>query len=228
MNESQSNKVDSPMNLFKDWCSHFYEHKLPIRDGLTAILSTIQPNNTPHSRAVFIYKIDYDKIKFSFITNILTSKCDDIRYNSNVSLSFLLGQKQITINGTAIIGDSETNCNVWNTRTDIQHISSWKKYNMLNIVHKTIENSNITQISSNIRMPKVPNWGVISIIPKTFDFSQEESTSNIRVRFHYYLNEENIWTIARPLVNMICCTDWEEVLNNKNEIINGHIKAETK
>ena len=236
MNETQSNTVDSPMNLFKDWCSHFYEHKLPIRDGLNAILSTIQPNNTPHSRAVFIYKIDYNKIKFLFITNILTSKCNDIRYNSNVSLSFILGQKQITVNGTAIIGDSETNCNVWNNRTNLQHISSWKNYNMLKVVHNTIENSNITQINSNIRMPKVPNWGVVSIIPKTFDFSQEESTSNIYVRYHYYLNEKNIWTIARPLVNMICCTDWEEVLNNnweevlnnKNEIINGHIKAETK
>lgn len=228
MNETQSNKIDSPMNLFKDWCSQFYENKLPIRDGLNAVLSTIQPNNTPHSRAVFIYKIDYNKIKFLFITNILTSKCNDIRYNSNISLSFLLGQKQIIVNGTAIIGDSETNCNVWNTRTDIQHISSWKKYNMLNKVHNTIENSNITQINSNIRMPKVPNWGVVSIIPKTFDFSQEESTSNIRIRYHYYLNEENIWTIARPLVNMICCTDWEKVLNNKNEIVNEHIKAETK
>lgn len=209
---------------------------MPIRDGLNAILSTIQPNNTPHSRTICIYKIDYNKIKFSFITNILSSKCNDIRYNLNVSLLFQLGDKQITVNGTAIIGDSETNCNVWNSRTDIQHISSWKKYNMLNIVHKTIENSNITQISSNIRMPKVPNWGVVSIIPKTFDFSQEESALNIHIRYHYYLNEENIWTIARPLVTMICCTDWEEVLNNnweevlnnKNEIINGHIKAETK
>ena len=228
MNETQSNTVDSPMILFKDWCSQFYEHKLPIRDGLNAILSTIQPNNTPHSRTVYIYKIDYDKIKFSFITNILTSKCNDIRYNSNVSLLFLLDNKQITVNGTAIIGDNETNRNEWNSRTNLQHISSWTKYNMVNMVHNTIKNSNITQISSNIKIPKVPNWGVVSIISKTFDFSQEESASNIRIRYHYYLNKENIWTIARPLVNMICCTDWEEVLNNKNEIINGHINEETK
>ena len=214
MNESQSNKVESPLDLFKDWCSQFYGHFMPNGAGLNAILSTIQPNNTPHSRAVFIYKIDYNTIKFSFITNILSSKCDDIRYNSNISLLFLLGDKQIIVNGTAIIGDNETNYNVWNTRTDIQHISSWKKYNMLNLGQSnTIVNSNITQISSNIRMPKVPGWGVVSIIPKTFDFSQEESEPNIRIRIHYYLNEENIWTIARPLLNMRCLTSWEEIIS---------------
>jgi len=211
MNESQSNKVESPPDLFKDWCSQFYANKMPIGAGLNANLSTIQPNNTPHSRTVYIYKIDYNTIKLSFITNILSSKCNDIRYNSNVSLLFLLGDKQITINGTAIIGDNETNCNVWNNRTDAQHISSWKKYNMLNLAQSnTIEKRNITQISSNIIMPKVPNWGVVSIIPKTFDFSQEESASNIRIRIHYYLNEENIWTLARPLLNMIHVTDWRE------------------
>ena len=157
---------------------------------------------------------DFNTIKLSFITNILSSKCDDIRYNSNVSILFLLDDKQITVNGTAIIGDNETNCNVWNNRTDAQHISSWKKYNRLNLAQSnTIVNSNITQISSNIRMPKVPGWGVVSIIPKTFDFSQEESVSNIRIRIHYYLNEENIWTIARPLLYMIHFTDWREIIS---------------
>jgi hypothetical protein len=62
-------------------------------------------------------------------------------------------------------------------------------------------------------MPKVPGWGVVSIIPKTFDFSQEESASNIRIRIHYYLNEENIWTIARPLLYMTHVTDWREIIS---------------
>ncbi len=30
MNESQSNKVESPLDLFKDWCSQFYGHFMPI------------------------------------------------------------------------------------------------------------------------------------------------------------------------------------------------------
>ena len=216
--------ISSPQILFKNWYSRFYTPHSPNRDGVVAILSTIQPNNTPHSRAVYIYNINYDynnTCNFSFITNILTSKCNDIQYNSHVSLLFLWKEHQIIVNGTATICNAETNNKIWNSRTDIQHKNSWNNYRCHNNIVPIPVDS--TQLESNIiesisqlklRLPIVPNWGSIYIIPRTYDFSYEGILLS-RVRIHYYIDENNIWQRKNALLNIMGCTEGSEFIEKQ-------------
>ena len=199
----------SPRSLFQNWYSRFYINIDPDKHGIIGILSTIQPDNKPYSRAVFIYDIDYtfNKTgKFSFITSTITSKCEDIKYNPHVSLLFLWNEHQIVISGIANICDKDINDNVWNSRTDRQHKNSWNNYISRNEIVSDIIN---ISDSPEFRLPRVPNWSVIEIIPKTFDFSYEGPLLS-RIRAHYYLNENDIWIRKNNRINKIRCREGSE------------------
>lgn len=198
--------IYTPRGLFKNWYMQYYKHNNDEKKGIVAILSTIQPNNTPYSRAIYIYNIDYtfNKTgKISFITNAITSKCNDIISNPNVSLLFLWKEHQIIISGKAYIADTTENNEVWNSRTHHQHVSSWNNYNIIN----NIKPSNTSILNTTIiKLPRVPNWCVVNIIPETFDFSYE-GTLLSRIRVHYYLDENNNWNVKKPRINVIGCSE---------------------
>ena len=168
-------------------------------DIFTAVLSTIQPNNTPYSRSVLI--TDTACEKFDFITSTVSSKCDDIRYNNNASLLFRWKNNQNIITGKAYICSNDINDEYWNKRTLTQKQNSWDRYTSLYSIVKNkynIEKSIIPEYIPLPRaslhilpLPRVPTWGVVQIIPTAYDFTIDNE--NNKKRLHFELNSSGAW-----------------------------------
>ena len=167
-------------------------------DIFTAALSTIQPNNTPYSRSVLI--TDTACEKFHFITSIVSSKCDDIRYNNNTSLLFRWKNNQIIITGKAYICSNDLNDEYWNKRTLTQKQSSWDRYTSLSSIIKNKYNIEkiitpkyiqLPIVSEYIPLPRVPTWGVVQIKPTAYDFTIDNE--NNKKRLHFKLNSNGEW-----------------------------------
>jgi pyridoxamine 5'-phosphate oxidase len=182
---------NKPYNLFTEITN--YEMNKPGSDKhdiFCATLSTIQPDNKPYSRTVFI--IDIMDEKFKFITSIFSSKCGDIKYNNNVSLLFRWKTTQVIISGKAYVCSNDINNKYWNKRTINQQQASWEKYTSL----KYITNKYNTEISKvhytkesrvpDINLPRVPSWGVVEIIPFSYDFTIDNEYNN-KKRMHFEL-----------------------------------------
>ena len=167
-------------------------------DIFTAVLSTIQPNNTPYSRSVLI--TDTVCEKFKFITSTVSSKCDDIIYNNNISLLFRWKNNQIIITGTAYICSNDVNDEYWNKRTLTQKQSSWDRYTSLSSIIKNKYNIEkfitpkyiqLPIVSEYIQLPRVPTWGVVQIKPSAYDFTIDNE--NNKKRMHFELNSSSEW-----------------------------------
>ena len=55
---------------------------------------------------------------------------------------------------------------------------------------------------SGVKLSRVPNWGVVDIIPYTYDFSYEGDLLS-RYRVHYYLDSYGKWKEGRRLLHVI-------------------------
>ena len=178
-----------------------------------AVLSTIQSNNTPFSRSVYI--IDTIDEKMTFITSILSSKCDDINNNNNVSLLFRWKNNQINICGKAYICSNDINTEYWNKRSLIHQQNSWKRYRSLHYIVSNKYNIPLPEVPyiplpevpyiplpevpsiplpevPSIPLTKVPHWGIVQIIPNSYDFTINIENYS-KKRTHFAINSHGEW-----------------------------------
>ena len=189
----------NPQQLFNELANfELNKQNCDRYDIFTAALSTIQPNNTPYSRSVLI--TDTACEKFDFITSTVSSKCDDIRYNNNISLLFRWKNNQIIITGKAYICSNDVNDEYWNKRTLTQKQSSWDRYTSLSSIIKNKYNIEkfitpkyiqLPIVSEYIPLPRVPTWGAVQIKPSAYDFTIDNE--NNKKRLHFELNSNGEW-----------------------------------
>ena len=113
----------NPIIKFKEWFDLATEKE--INDPNAMCLSTVDDNNSPHSRMVLLK--DYSDAGFIFYTNYESNKGNDILRNTNVCLNFhwksLL--RQIRIEGKVEKVSKEISDQYFNSRHYLSRIGAW-------------------------------------------------------------------------------------------------------
>ena len=113
----------NPIIKFKEW---FEEATVKeINDPNAMCLSTVDDNNSPHSRMVLLK--DYSDAGFTFYTNYESNKGNDILRNTNVCLNFHWKSilRQIRIEGKVEKVSKEISDQYFNSRHYLSRIGAW-------------------------------------------------------------------------------------------------------
>ena len=182
----------NPIIKFKEWFDLATEKE--INDPNAMCLSTVDDNNSPHSRMVLLK--DYSDAGFIFYTNYESNKGNDILRNTNVCLNFhwksLL--RQIRIEGKVEKVSKEISDKYFNSRHYLSRIGAWasnqsQKLNSRKFFLERIDH--YKKKFKNKMIPRPPHWAGIKIEPLDFEFWKQG-----KYRLHereYFFKKANKW-----------------------------------
>ena len=184
----------NPIIKFKEWFDLATEKE--VNDPNAMCLSTVDDNNSPHSRMVLLK--DYSDAGFTFYTNYKSNKGNDILRNTNVCLNFhwksLL--RQIRIEGKVEKVSKEISDQYFNSRHYLSRIGAWasKQSSVLKTrdeLFNALENyKNKYKDKDNVPRPK--HWTGWNLTPSTIEFWLD-GDNRIHERLKYILKNDNTW-----------------------------------
>ena len=192
----KDNLSKDPFEQFENWFS--YACNTVSLDPNAVILSTVDKNNCPSSRAVLLKY--FDKNGFVFFTNYNSRKAKNIDINPNVALLFFWADayRQIRIEGkTARISHKET-FKYFSSRPRGSQIGAWASPQSSVISSRASLEDKVRDIEERFNHKDVPLpdfWGGYRVVPETFEFWQGRD-DRLHDRFRY-IKEEGSWKIER-------------------------------
>ena len=185
----------NPIIKFKEWFDLATEKE--INDPNAMCLSTVDDNNSPHSRMVLLK--DYSDAGFIFYTNYESNKGNDILRNTNVCLNFhwksLL--RQIRIEGKVEKVSKEISDQYFNSRHYLSRIGAWasKQSSVLQtrdeLLNALDNYKNKYKDKDNVPRPK--HWTGWNLTPSTIEFWLD-GDNRIHERLKYSLDKSDRWT----------------------------------
>ena len=192
----KDNLSKDPIEQFQNWFS--YACNTVSLDPNAVILSTVDKNNRPSSRAVLLKY--FDKNGFVFFTNYNSKKAKNIDINPNVALLFFWADayRQIRIEGkTARISHEET-FKYFSSRPRGSQIGAWASPQSSVISSRASLEDKVRDIEERFNHKDIPLpefWGGYRVVPETIEFWQGRD-NRLHDRFRY-IKEEGNWKIER-------------------------------
>ena len=192
----KDNLSKDPIEQFENWFS--YACNTVSLDPNAVILSTVDKNNRPSSRAVLLKY--FDKDGFVFFTNYNSKKAKNIDINPNVALLFFWADayRQIRIEGKAARISHEETFKYFSSRPRGSQIGAWASPQSSVILSRASLEDKVRDIEERFNHKDIPLpefWGGYRVVPETIEFWQGRD-NRLHDRFRY-IKEEGNWKIER-------------------------------
>jgi len=186
-----------PMIQFERWYQDAERIKLKEPNAMT--LATVSANGQPSARIVLLK--GFDKTGFTFYTNYVSKKGQDIAANPQVGLCFLWKdlERQVRIEGVAEKVDEEVSKGYFNSRPRGSQISAWASPQSQEINEEYLDDKRKLvedQFADKETIPLPPHWGGYTVKPSRIEFWQGRS-NRYHDRFKYQLSDSGNWKIVR-------------------------------
>jgi pyridoxamine 5'-phosphate oxidase len=187
----------NPFDQFKHWFDEALNAELPEPNAM--ILSTVDFDNKPQSRAVLLKGLE--KENFIFFTNYNSQKGVEIENNPNVSLNFLWLEleRQIRINGKATKINSEASDEYFYSRPIGSQIGAHVSNQSKAIANRQILEDKLverTLFFENKPIKRPENWGGYKVDPISIEFWKGRP-NRLHDRILYKKDKNNNWQITR-------------------------------
>ena len=188
--------AENPIDQYGVWFEEAI--KSEILDPYAACLSTVNINNEPSSRILYIR--DFNSNGFVFYTNYDSKKGLDILVNNYAALNIFWGEleRQIRIQGEISKLDDSTSDKYFNARPRASKIGAWASNQSQIIKDRTELEDKIKFYEEKFNGQEVPrpdNWGGYCLNPKKIEFWQGRP-SRLHDRI-VYIKENNQWAKSR-------------------------------
>lgn len=188
--------ADNPIDQYGVWFEEAI--KSEILDPYAACLSTVNSNNEPSSRILYIR--DFNSNGFVFYTNYDSNKGSDLLENNYAALNVFWGEleRQIRIQGKISKVDDSTSDKYFKARPRASKIGAWASNQSQIIKDRNELEDKIKFYEEKFNSQDVPrpdNWGGYCLNPKKIEFWQGRP-SRLHDRI-VYIKENNQWVKSR-------------------------------
>lgn len=192
---SEFDVAQNPFSQFGVWWNEAIQSEIDEVNAMT--LATVKANNTPAARIVLLK--DYDNNGFTFFTNYLSAKGEQLFANPTAAICFFWKelQRQVRIEGVVEKVADVVSDEYFNSRPQGSKLGAWASPQSKVIASRDILTDNEKKYTdafgSDIKRP--PHWGGYILKPNYFEFWQGRSN-----RLHdrvAYTQQTNNWLIER-------------------------------
>lgn len=185
-----------PNSLFQSWLDAALNSGEP--EPTAMVVSTIDQAGFPQSRVVLLKSAGSNG--FTFFTNYLSHKGQDIESNPKTALLFFwpLLQRQVRITGIAEKVDRQESEQYFSSRPEGSRLGAWASDQSREIPSREYLEEKYTYYSELYRTPDIPappHWGGFRVVPFRYEFWQGRE-SRLHDRFTYE-QEGEAWKIKR-------------------------------
>jgi pyridoxamine 5'-phosphate oxidase len=194
---SKNELNDDPFDFLKRWIDDAISFK--VEEPTAMNLATVDSNGQPSGRIVLLKDITRNGI--CFFTNYESRKAFHLSGNARAAATFFWPaiERQIRIEGSVIICDSEISDQYFNSRPYESKIAAWASPQSKSILNRDVLVEKFEslkhQFKENDPIPRPQNWGGFQLQPHLFEFWQGRK-SRLHDRFQYQLIK-NAWVIER-------------------------------
>lgn len=188
--------LEDPLLQFKAWFTQAKEGG--VHEPNAMVLSTVDPQGSPHSRTVLLKAAD--ERGFSFFTNYQSHKGAQIAANPRVALLFpwFTLERQVHINGSLVKTSEEESVAYFARRPHGSQLGAMVSNQSEIIPDRQFLQTRLAELKAQYpegHAPKPPHWGGYRLIPTSFEFWQGR-TNRLHDRFRYTKGELG-WSIQR-------------------------------
>jgi len=161
-----------PFTLFTSWLKEAKE--LPVNEPNAMSVSTIDAENRPLSRIVYLKEL-YDD-RFVFYTNYSSEKGKAIAAHPQVHLLFFWPEleRQISISGKAQKVSAEMSDAYFKSRPRGSQLGAWASHQSERLADRSELETRLNQLSEQFpgEVPRPEHWGGYTVIPDKIEFWQ--------------------------------------------------------
>lgn len=185
----------NPYHLFEEWTKSAVENK--ENEPNAFVLSTVDHDNQPSSRIVYLKDI-IDK-KLVFYSNYSSHKGTDLEQNNQVSMLFFWPEssRQIRVQGKCTKVPAEISDAYFNSRPRGSQIGAWASNQSEQLDSRETLENRFEEFEKKFtdKVPRPENWGGYWIEPNRFEFWQGR-LSRLHDRIVFVANKEG-WSLER-------------------------------
>jgi len=183
---------DDPFEQYAVWFKEAIDAEVP--DPYAACLSTVNKENKPSSRMIYIR--DITESGFVFYTNYQSQKAKDLDINPSASLNifWIELERQVRIEGNIEKVDDELSDTYFKNRPRESQIGAWASAQSDVISSRNVLIKKIKEIEAKFKGKEVgrpPFWGGFHLIAEKIEFWQGRP-SRLHDRI-LYSKENNLW-----------------------------------
>lgn len=188
--------LKNPIDQFKQWFEEALASEVLEPNGM--VLGTIGKDGYPHGRVVLLK--DVNSLGFSFYTNYLSHKGEELAQNPVASLTFWWPEleRQVRILGKVVkVSESESDT-YFGVRPRGSQIGAWVSAQSQIIANREILVEKLATLEAQFAdqaVPRPAHWGGYRVLPHQIEFWQgRPSRLHDRLCYTYELNE---WKLER-------------------------------
>lgn len=188
--------LENPIDQFKRWFAEALASQVLEPNGM--VLSTIGRDGYPHGRVVLLK--DVDARGFSFYTNYLSHKGDDLAQHPVASLTFWWPEleRQVRIIGKVEKVETAESDAYFAVRPRGSQIGAWVSEQSQTIADRKVLEEKWAELEAQFADQAVvrpPHWGGYRVLPHQIEFWQgRPSRLHDRLCYTY---ESNEWKLER-------------------------------
>lgn len=165
--------LENPIDQFKRWFAEALASQVLEPNGM--VLSTIGRDGYPHGRVVLLK--DVDARGFSFYTNYLSHKGDDLTQHPVASLTFWWPEleRQVRIVGKVEKVETAESDAYFAVRPRGSQIGAWVSEQSQTIANRKVLEEKLAELEAqfaNQAVVRPPHWGGYRVLPHQIEFWQ--------------------------------------------------------
>ncbi|MCX6209092.1 MAG: pyridoxamine 5'-phosphate oxidase [Bacteroidetes bacterium] len=192
---SENDVLHNPVQQFEIWWNEAVNSEIDEVNAMT--LATVKANHSPVARMVLLK--DFSTDGFTFFTNYLSAKGEQLFTNPNAAICFFWKelQRQVRIEGVVENVSEQVSDDYFNSRPIGSKLGAWASPQSKVVASRSIleenEKNYSKEFGNDIKRPA--HWGGYILKPNYFEFWQGRS-NRLHDRICYTL-EKNEWLTAR-------------------------------
>lgn len=194
---SENELGTEPYGLLISWWQEALKAQLNMPDA--AVLSTVDHENCPNARVIFIK--DIDERGLVFFTNYQSQKGQELALNSSACLVLFWAdfERQVRVRGTVAKTDRVESEKYFNARPRGSQLGAWASKQSEELTSRDELEARFKEVQARFdaaAVPCPPHWGGYRLHPNYFEFWQGRS-NRLHDRFSFTLNKAQKWDIKR-------------------------------
>ena len=187
-----------PIEQFTRWFEQLKQEKVPEWFEINAMtLSTATATGVVSGRIVLLKA--YDRSGFTFFTNYLSHKSQQLAENHRAALTFFwpMLERQVRIEGSVTKTDAATSDSYFQARPESSQLGAWASPQSGELANDECLESRLSEWKQKFgeKIPRPKHWGGYRLAPDRFEFWQGKP-SRLHDRFCYTLANQ-AWGIKR-------------------------------
>lgn len=179
-----------PYALLIRWWQEAINAQLMMPDA--AVLSTVDSNNHPNARVIFIKDIDENGLVF--FTNYQSQKGQELAHNPSASLVLFWAdfERQVRIRGIVIKTNRADSEKYFNARPRGSQLGAWASKQSEELASREELDAHFLEAQTRFKdkeVPCPPHWGGYRLHPDYFEFWQGRS-NRLHDRFAFTLTAQ--------------------------------------